>query len=135
MISLVFFEILVVKIIIFIFFFVNNFINLHNIIQKVIFTEYSSPLYWFWLLHFDNMWLGIIYYNWNLLDFYFFDLLNRLLNKIIHLSSNQVIYLGNFTNDIFFLQSKGFDIWAYFIILTLLNETLISQYISDLIIL
>jgi len=81
------------------------------------------------------MWLGIIYYNWNLLDFYFFDLLNRLLNKIIHLSSNQVIYLGNFTNDIFFLQSKGFDIWAYFIILTLLNETLISQYISDLIIL
>lgn len=130
-----FFKILVVEIIIFIFFFVNNFINLHNIIQKVIFTEYSPPWYWFWLLHFDNMRLWITYYNWNLLDFCFFDLLNRLLNKIIHLSSNHMIYLGDFINDIFFFQSKGFDIRAYFIIFTLLNETLICQYISDLIIL
>ena len=101
LIGLVFCKILVVEIVIFIFFFVDDFINLHDIIQKVILTEYPSSRNWFWL-HFNNMRLGVVDFNWNFLKFCLFDLLNRLLNNIFYFSSNHMINLGDFINYILF---------------------------------
>lgn len=99
-------KVLVIAVVIFIFFFVDNFIYLHNIIQKVILTEYPASWYWFSLysLHFDNMRLWvIIYYNWNLLLYFSLcNLRNRLLKNISYLSSYLVINLSDLIYDIFF---------------------------------
>ena len=99
-------KVLVIAVVIFIFLFVDNFINLHNIIQKVILTEYPASWYWFCLLnlHFDNMRLWvIIYYNWNLLLYFSLcNLRNGLLKNISYLNSYFVINLSYLIYDIFF---------------------------------